>query len=62
MPIVLSRTVERALFPLVVMSQPIVEVAVASWFIIWLGFGLAPKMAVALLIIFFLLFDLQDRS
>jgi len=51
--VVLNRTVERTLMPLIVGSQTIPKVAIAPLFIVWLGFGLEPKVAVTFLISFF---------
>ncbi len=53
MSIVINRTFERVTLPLLVMSQSIPKVAIAPIFVIWLGFGLLPKIAVAFLIAFF---------
>jgi NitT/TauT family transport system permease protein len=53
MAIVTNRTLERMILPLLVMSQSIPKVAVAPLFVVWLGFGLLPKMAVTFLIAFF---------
>jgi len=47
------RPVERALYPLLVASQAVPKVAIAPLFIVWLGFGLLPKVAIAFLIAFF---------
>jgi NitT/TauT family transport system permease protein len=43
----------RALLPWLVVSQAIPKVAVAPLFVLWLGFGLGPKVVVALFIAFF---------
>lgn len=51
--IVLNRTLERILMPVVVMSQTVPKVAIAPILIIWLGFGLLPKIAITFLITFF---------
>lgn len=51
--VVLNRTLERTLMPLLVMSQTIPKVAIAPLFVVWLGFGFLPKVAVAFLISFF---------
>jgi NitT/TauT family transport system permease protein len=51
--VVLNRTVERALMPLIVGSQTIPKIAIAPLFVVWLGFGLEPKIAVTFLIAFF---------
>jgi NitT/TauT family transport system permease protein len=48
-----SRTTERLLMPLVVMSQTMPKVAIAPILIIWLGFGILPKIAITFLIAFF---------
>ncbi len=51
--IVYSRTVERTLYPLLLVAQVIPKIAVAPLFVVWLGFGIAPKILVAVLIAFF---------
>lgn len=51
--IVSSRTLERMLMPLIVISQTIPKVAIAPLFVIWMGFGHLPKIAVAFLVAFF---------
>jgi NitT/TauT family transport system permease protein len=51
--VVLSRAAERALMPLIVGSQTIPKIAVAPLFVVWLGFGMLPKVAVTFLITFF---------
>lgn len=51
--IVLSRTVERMLMPILVMSQTIPKVAIAPILVVWLGFGILPKIAVVFMISFF---------
>ncbi|WP_149537050.1 ABC transporter permease [Siccirubricoccus phaeus] len=51
--VVLNRTLERMLMPLIVGSQTIPKVAIAPLFVVWLGFGLPPKVAVTFLISFF---------
>jgi ABC-type nitrate/sulfonate/bicarbonate transport system permease component len=49
----LSPAVERALYPLVVASQAINPLAVAPLLLIWLGYGLEPKVVIVVLICFF---------
>jgi len=44
---------ERAVYPLLVGSQAVPKIAIAPLFIIWLGFGIAPKIIMAFLIAFF---------
>jgi putative hydroxymethylpyrimidine transport system permease protein len=51
--IALSPTLERALYPLVVASQAINPLAVAPLLLIWLGYGLEPKIVIVVLICFF---------
>jgi NitT/TauT family transport system permease protein len=51
--IVLSRRIERVTMPLLVMSQTIPKVAIAPILVIWLGFGILPKIAIVFLISFF---------
>lgn len=48
-----SRTVERALYPLVVASQTIPIVAISPVFLLWFGYSLTQKVAVVVLISFF---------
>lgn len=47
------RTVERALYPMLVASQTVPKVAIAPLFVVWFGFGLLPKIMIAFLICFF---------
>jgi NitT/TauT family transport system permease protein len=51
--IVLSRTIERLSMPILVMSQTIPKVAIAPILVVWLGFGILPKIAIVFLISFF---------
>jgi NitT/TauT family transport system permease protein len=48
-----SATAERTLYPLLLFAQVIPKIAIAPLFVVWLGFGLTPKVAVAALIAFF---------
>ncbi|WP_088344343.1 MULTISPECIES: ABC transporter permease [Rhodomicrobium] len=48
-----SRTVESYLYPLLVFSQSIPKVAIAPLFVVWFGFGMAPKIISAFLLGFF---------
>jgi NitT/TauT family transport system permease protein len=50
---VYSKIVERALYPLLVISQVVPKVALAPLFIIWFGFGDTPKILMVVLISFF---------
>ncbi|MBI3079665.1 MAG: ABC transporter permease [Deltaproteobacteria bacterium] len=54
--VVVSPTLDRALMPLFLLSQTVSKIAIAPLFVIWLGFGLPPKIAVSFLISFFPVF------
>jgi NitT/TauT family transport system permease protein len=47
------RPFSQAILPWLVVSQAIPKVAVAPLFVIWFGFGLAPKVIIAFFIAFF---------
>jgi NitT/TauT family transport system permease protein len=51
--IVFSRFAERMLYPPMIASQAIPKVAIAPLFIVWMGFGVMPKVWIAFLIAFF---------
>ena len=51
--IAFSRTLERAIYPFVIASQTIPIIAVAPLLLIWVGYGLTPKIIVVGLIAFF---------
>jgi NitT/TauT family transport system permease protein len=48
-----SKTIERAFYPLIVASQAVPKVSVAPLFLIWLGYGLRPKIVIVILVTFF---------
>lgn len=48
-----SRLMERALYPLVVISQTIPIIALAPILVSWFGFGIWPKLVIVALITFF---------
>lgn len=48
-----SRSIERAILPIIVALQIIPKIAIAPLFIIWFGFGLAPKLLLVFLLCFF---------
>ena len=48
-----STWVFRILYPVLIVSQAIPVVAIGSALVIWLGFGLAPKLVIVALIVFF---------
>jgi NitT/TauT family transport system permease protein len=51
--IVFSHFAERLLYPPMVASQAIPKVAIAPLFIVWMGYGITPKIWIAFLIAFF---------
>ena len=46
-------TIRRAVEPILVTSQTIPVVAIAPLFLLWFGFGLAPKVLIVVLVTFF---------
>lgn len=48
-----SQTVERIIYPYLVLTQVTPIVAIAPLLVIWFGIGLAPKVVVAFLVAFF---------
>jgi putative hydroxymethylpyrimidine transport system permease protein len=48
-----SRTVERAVYPLVIASQTIPVFAIAPLLVVWFGYGIISKVVMAALIVFF---------
>lgn len=48
-----SRSLRRATYPLLVASQAVPVVIVAPLLVVWLGFGIAPKVAIIALVCFF---------
>jgi NitT/TauT family transport system permease protein len=53
MSIAYSRWVENTVYPVIVFLQIIPKIAIAPLFIIWLGFGLLPKLLIVFLLCFF---------
>ncbi len=53
MIIVFSKSAERAIFPVQVASQTVPKIAIAPILVLWLGFGVLPKMVISLLVGFF---------
>jgi putative hydroxymethylpyrimidine transport system permease protein len=49
----LSPTLRRAFYPLLVASQTVPVVAIAPILVVWLGFGIGPKLAIIALVCFF---------
>lgn len=52
-PVALTKFGEQAIMPVLVATQTIPKVALAPIFVIWFGFGIAPKVTIAALIAFF---------
>ncbi|MFC7303625.1 ABC transporter permease [Streptomyces monticola] len=50
---VYSATVEKTLYPILLFAQVVPKIAIAPLFVVWLGFGIAPKILIAVLIAFF---------
>ncbi len=48
-----SRTLERWLMPLLLLAQAVPVFALAPLLVLWLGFGIASKVVMAVLVIFF---------
>jgi ABC-type nitrate/sulfonate/bicarbonate transport system permease component len=48
-----SRIVQRGLYPLLIATQAVPIIAIAAALVIWLGFGLTPKIVIVALIVFF---------
>jgi putative hydroxymethylpyrimidine transport system permease protein len=49
----LSDVLRRAFYPLLVASQTVPVIAIAPILVVWLGFGIGPKLAIIALICFF---------
>lgn len=48
-----SKILERIIWPIIVASQATPKIALAPLFVVWLGFGMAPKVMVTILLVFF---------
>ncbi len=48
-----SKTVERALYPIIIVSQTIPTIALAPIFVLWFGYSIWSKVVVTILITFF---------
>jgi NitT/TauT family transport system permease protein len=48
-----SRTLDKALYPIVLFAQVIPKIAIAPLLVVWFGTGLTPKIVLAVLIAFF---------
>lgn len=49
----LNKTVERALYPIIIASQTIPTMAIAPLFVLWFGYGMGSKVLVTILVTFF---------
>ncbi|WP_275785852.1 ABC transporter permease [Pararhizobium gei] len=49
----MSRPIRGILYPILILSQAIPIVAISAALTIWLGFGLAPKLVIVALVVFF---------
>ena len=49
----LSDALRRAFYPLLVASQAVPVIAIAPVLVVWLGFGIGPKLAIIALVCFF---------
>jgi NitT/TauT family transport system permease protein len=54
--VALSPLAQRILRPYVLMFQAIPKVAIAPLFVVWLGFGIASKIALSVVVVFFPVF------
>ncbi|MCD2441342.1 ABC transporter permease [Agromyces sp. SYSU K20354] len=50
---VYSPTAEKSIYPLILFAQVIPKIAIAPILVVWFGFGMAPKIILAVLIAFF---------
>jgi len=48
-----SQRFQATVYPIILAAQVIPKIAVAPLFVVWLGFGLAPKVTIAVLMAFF---------
>jgi ABC-type nitrate/sulfonate/bicarbonate transport system permease component len=48
-----SRVIERSVYPIVIASQTVPVIAIAPLLLIWVGYGLAPKIIIVSLICFY---------
>jgi len=51
--IVYSNTMDKALYPIILFAQVIPKIAIAPILVVWFGFGMTPKIILAVLIAFF---------
>lgn len=51
--IVYSKTLEKAIYPIILFAQVIPKIAIAPILVVWFGYGISPKVMLAVLIAFF---------
>jgi len=51
--LVYSPTAEKSIYPLILFAQVIPKIAIAPILVVWFGFGMSPKIILAVLIAFF---------
>lgn len=51
--IISSKTIEKILYPLLLLLQLVPKVAIAPILVVWFGFGYTPKIVIAFIIAFF---------
>ncbi|WP_413772373.1 ABC transporter permease [Psychrobacter sp. FDAARGOS_221] len=49
----LSKTVKELIYPVILLNQTIPTIAIAPLLIIWLGYGITPKVVLVILAVFF---------
>lgn len=53
LPIAYSSTFRNTVYPLIIASQAVPKIAIAPLLVLWLGFGLWPKIVITALMVFF---------
>lgn len=53
LPIAYSAVFRNTVYPLIVASQAVPKIAIAPLLVLWLGFGLLPKIVITALMVFF---------
>lgn len=48
-----SKNLQLTIYPIILVAQVIPKIAIAPLFVVWLGFGMGPKITVAVLMAFF---------
>src|SRR5690625_5474807 len=50
---VYSKSLEKTMYPIILFAQVIPKIAIAPLFVVWLGFGMEPRVLVAVRMAFF---------